>query len=107
MDYKAIKQLMTRIEKLEREVFGSGSKAPNKKNIEPKYKGPTGGIQLLISKGFFNRARTAPSVKEEIAKNNYFYRIQVVQTALNRLSRRNGPLAAFKQDGKKVYVSRK
>ena len=45
-------------------------------------------------------------MREELAKNEYFYRIQVVQTALNRLSKRNGPLAAFKQDGKKVYVNR-
>ena len=106
-DAKVIEKLLGRIERLERAVFGSGKKHAKKQNTEAIFKGPSGGIQLLLSKGFFKQPRTAATVKDEITKHGYFYRRQVVQTALNRLTNRDGPLAGFKKDGKKVYVVRK
>jgi hypothetical protein len=66
-----------------------------------------GGTRLLISKGFLKQARTAAVVKGELDRSGYVYRIQVVQTGLNRLSSRSGPLSAFRKDGKKMYVERK
>ena len=106
MEAKAIKALEQRVTRLEKVVFGVGQK-PKKKFNPEGFTGPTGGVRLLISKGFFKKARTAPVVKTELDENGYVYRIQVVQTSLNRLSKRTGPLSALKQGGKKVYVDRK
>jgi len=106
MEAKAIKALEQRVTRLEKAVFGGGQKPKKKENSEG-FTGATGGVRLLISKGFFKKARTAPVVKIELDKNGYVYRIQVVQTSLNRLSKRTGPLSALKQGGKKVYVDRK
>lgn len=107
MDEKIIKHITSRLDRLEKAVFGAGR---DRKTTEPQKKGftgATGGIRLLIVRGFFRQAKTAPAVKSDLEKRGYFYRIQVVQTALNRLSERSGPLSAFKKDGKKMYVERK
>lgn len=103
---KQIKNILTRLEKLEQVIFrkkAGEDAAPQVKN----FTGAKGGILLLISKGHFNKHRQAPDVKEELAENGYHYSIQVVQTALNRLSKGNGPLVTMKDGGKKVYVRRK
>lgn len=106
MNEKIQKNILARLERLEKTVFGSGKKnAP--RNKPEKFEGPKGGVLLLISKGVLNKRRTAPEIKAELKKNDYDYRIQVVQTALNRLSKNKGPLTAFLEGGKKVYVKRK
>lgn len=106
MNEKTLKNILVRLERLEKATFGSGKKNLPKNKSE-KFEGPKGGVLLLISKGILNKRRTAPEVKDELKKNDYDYRIQVVQTALNRLSKNKGPLTAFLEDGKKVYVKRK
>ncbi len=104
MDDKALKAIGLRLERLEKAVFGGDRTSVRR----PKnFTGAAGGTRLLISKGFFKQARTAPAVKAELDKNGYVYRISVVQTGLNRLSSRSGPLSAFKKDSKKMYVERK
>jgi len=70
--------------------------------------GPKGGITLLISKGFFKGKKCAATeVKKELEGIECFYRGDVIQTALNRLSCSSGPLVSFKENGKKVYAERK
>ncbi len=104
MDDKVLKAIGLRLERLEKAVFGGDRTSVRR----PKnFTGAAGGTRLLISKGFFKQARTAPAVKAELDKNGYVYRISVVQTGLNRLSSRSGPLSAFKKDSKKMYVERK
>lgn len=106
MNEKILKNILARLERLEKVAFGSGKKnAPG--NKPEKFEGPKGGVLLLISKRVLNKRRTAPEIKIELKKYDYDYRIQVVQTALNRLSKNKGPLTAFLEDGKKVYVKRK
>lgn len=106
MNEKLLKNILSRLERLEKATFGH-----RKKNIPEnkpeKFEGPKGGVLLLISKGVLNKRRTAPEIKIELKKQDYDYRIQVVQTALNRLSKNKGPLTAFLDGGKKVYVKRK
>lgn len=104
MDDKVLKTIGSRLERLEKAVFGTGATRDGRPQ---RFKGAAGGTRLLISKGFFKQARTAPAVKAELDKNGYVYRISVVQTGLNRLSSRSGPLSAFKRDSKKMYVERK
>lgn len=106
MNDKIIEKILLRLHRLEKVVFSTGR---DRKSEKPQkdFTGATGGIRLLISKSFFKQGKTAPVVKSELEKRGYFYRIQVVQTALNRLSERSGPLSAFKKDGKKMYVERK
>lgn len=106
MDEKTTKNILIRLNFLEKTVFGSGKKKTAVKKQE-EFSGPKGGILLLISKGFFNKRRAAPEVRDELGKNNYDYRIQVVQTALNRLTKNKGLLTALTVGGKKIYVKRK
>jgi len=100
------KDLYTRLEKLE-SLVGAGKRAKVKESDNKNFSGAKGGMLLLISKGFFSKKRNAPEVKAELDKLEYFYNIQVVQTTLNRLSNKTGPLTAMTDKGKKVYVKRK
>lgn len=103
-----IQQIKKRIDKLESAVFSNKyrEKATVPDGIE-KYIGPKGGILLLIQKGFLKTIRTASDIKKELEKERYVYKIQVVQTALNRLSSSKGPLVKIDDKGKKSYVERK
>jgi hypothetical protein len=108
MKEKEIINILKRIEKLETAVFGSATKV---KKLAAKdksgYEGPTGGIRLLIDKGFFDAKRTLADVRARLAENGYHYSIQAAQTGLNRLSKTGGPIVALKEGGKKAYVKRK
>lgn len=106
MNEKMTKNILTRLDRLEKAVFGTGKRKTHTVKQE-EFSGPKGGILLLVSKGFLNKRKTAPEVKNELEKNDYDYRIQVVQTALNRLTKNKGPLTALSINGKKVYVKRK
>jgi len=105
MGKKVIQNITARLERLEKVVFGHKAHAVQKE--QRGLKGPKGGILLLISRKFMDKSRTAQEVREELKKKRYSYRIQVVQTALNRLSIKIGPLTAALEGGKKVYVKRK
>lgn len=107
MEDKIIKQLTSRIERLERAVFGSGKKSAEKKNAEPNFKGATGGIRMLISKKFFAGKKTLAEVRDALGKNGYHYSAPAVQMALGRLSTRKGSLLSLEKGGRKVYVTRK
>lgn len=101
-----IRQLMARIEKLEKVVFAREKTKPVKKT-RSGFAGPKGGILALMSQGFFKKKKTAPETKNGMAQHDYHYTIQAIQTALNRLSTKDGPLVSFAESGKKVYVQRK
>ena len=106
------KDVIARIEALEKAVFGSAAKdvksamrvaAP----ADDQFKGSTGGLRLLVSKGFFASRRKFSEIEAELNKQGYHYSKQAIQTPLNRLSNQNGPLVGLKQGGHKVYVKRK
>lgn len=101
-----IKNIVSRLEKLEDAVFQKKAGQVTDTKTQ-RFTGTKGGILLLISKGYINQIRSAPDVKSELGRNGYHYSIQVVQTALNRLSEKGGPLVAMKDADKKVYVKRK
>jgi len=100
-----LKKIIARLDRLEAEVFGRKRGRAGRKAEE--YKGAKGGILLLVSKNFLAKRRTAQEVKKEMEKDGYDYRIAVVQTALNRLSIKTGPLTVSSEGGKKAYVKRK
>ena len=107
-DEKQIQNILTRLGKLEKKVFPTEGKGSKVKDKNPEdFSGTKGGILFLLSKGYFNQRRSAPDVKAELGKNDYHYSIQVVQTALNRLSKGKGELVAMKEGGKKTYVKRR
>jgi len=102
-----IQKLIKRIEKLEVVVFGSNKKSQKLciKKTE-SFKGPKGGCQYIMARGFLNKKRSVNEVREELEDHDYHYSRQVVQTALNRMSKPRGPLVSLK--GKlKMYVRRK
>ena|SRR5437762_397956 len=106
MSEKAIKAMEKRLTRLEEAVFGKkGSRA--EKAGGSNFSGATGGVRLLVTKNFFDTKRTRSETRSALAKNGYHYSGPAVQMALNRLSKRTGFLAAFKEAGKKVYVRRK
>lgn len=101
-----LKNLKARVEKLEKAVFGNARRKPEVKNPN-EFKGATGGLRFLISKGFFNRKRDFGEIRKELEGNDYNYSHQAVQTPLNNLSKHGGPLVGLKKGGKKVYAKRK
>lgn len=102
-----IKDILSRLEKLEKEVFPKTKQEIKSKPKDQKFSGAKGGVLFLLSKGYFAQHRAATDVKVELSKNDYHYSIQVVQTALNRLSKGKAELVAMKNNGKKTYVKRK
>lgn len=106
MDGNKLRQIIDRIERLEKAIFISKRKtAPT---IQAKdFGGLKGGLHLLISRGFFKTKKTLSDTKQELEKHGYHYSAPAVQTTLNRLSRRTGPLTTFREGGKKVYIKRK
>lgn len=95
-----------RLDRLERAIF-STKRERKPKSVSTDFTGPSGGARLLISQGFFKSKRSVADVRKAFEKNDYHYLGAVIQTTLNRLSTRTGPLASFKEGGKKVYVKRK
>jgi len=102
------KNILTRIERLETAIFGKQKKPlitlPKKGE---NFRGATGGLRLLISKGFFNSKKTFAEIRKGLASQDYHYSNQAIQTPLNNLSKSGGPLVSFKEKGKKVYAKRK
>lgn len=98
------KNILLRLGRLERVVFGEQDKKNFKKQ---SFKGPKGGVLFLISKGFFKTKKDATKTKLELEKHDYYYKREVVQTALNRLASSKGLLVALKEGDKKTYVERK
>jgi hypothetical protein len=102
--------LVTRIEALERAVFGKKlqkTKANKALSTKDDFKGATGGLRFLLSKGFFDRRRQFSDIEKELNNHGYHYSKQAIQTPLNRLSSQRGPLVGLKEKGHKVYVRRK
>lgn len=100
---KTLSDLLRRVVNLERAVFG------NRKTViaDRNFTGATGGLRLLVSKGFFDRRRFFSEIEAELRKLGYHYSKQAIQTPLNRLSAPGGPLVSLKEKGKKVYAKRK
>lgn len=105
------KDIIARIEALEKAVFGNpakvGKTAMRASLPGDEFKGSTGGLRLLVSNGFFNSRRKFSEIETELNRQGYHYSKQAIQTPLNRLSNQSGPLVGLKQGGHKVYVKRK
>ncbi len=102
--------LIARIEALERVVFGANPTPAKSQAAAPPtdgFQGATGGLRLLIVKSFFDRRRKFSEIETELNKQGYHYSKQAIQTPLNRLSVKTGPLVSLREQGHKVYVKRK
>jgi hypothetical protein len=97
--------LLARVEALERAVFATKPRRHPARQEE--FKGATGGLRLLLSKGFFDRRRRFSEIESELNKQGYHYSKQAIQTPLNRMSRQSGQLVGLKEHGHKIYVKRK
>lgn len=103
---KIISDLVNRVEKLERAVF-TDAKTKNLTKGKNDFSGATGGLRLLVTKGFFDKKRSFGEIKQGLADRGYHYSKQAVQTPLNALSKAGGLLVGLKEKGKKVYAKRK
>ncbi len=108
IDDKTIKQIILRLEKLERAVFAQVKTKSGKSKVDPKkYKGATGGIRLLVAEGFFDKKRSFTEICKALEGKGYHYSKQAAQTPLNRLSSKEKLLVALTEKGKKLYAKRK
>ena len=102
----SLTELESRIERLERAVFGKNGEKPATTR-SGNFRGATGGLRFLISNGFFDQKRAFGEIKDALARHNYHYSKQAVQTPLNTLSKPGSLLVSFREGGKKVYAERK
>jgi len=103
---RTLKDLKLRVEKLENVVFAK-RETRSSKGGGREFKGATGGLRFLASKGFFNRKRAFREINETLASHGYHYSKQAVQTPLNLLSKPGSLLVSFREGGRKVYATRK
>jgi len=113
MSEAILKNIDKRLKRLEAAVFGAnhkleaGGRSKTRQSKKSTFSGPTGGIRLLISKGFFKRKQGLAEVRTTLSENGYHYSRQAVHVALNNLTRKGGPLVSLEESGRKVYVERK
>lgn len=107
MQENIVRDIIHRLTRLEKEVFSNKSQKEDKQGLTKNFSGPSGGLKLFLSKGFFDKKRTLANVREELEKKNYHYSPKAVDHALRRLSKPGEPLVALKEGGRKVYVKRK
>lgn len=103
---KTIQSIIQRLERLEKAIFREKA-IQIKSQKASDFKGLKGGIKLLFVQNYFNVKRTAAEVKIKLESHEYRYSNAAIQTTLNRLSGRKGPLVTFKDGGKKYYAKRK
>ena len=104
---KAIQKIERRIARLEEAVFGGSRRRSIPAARNTNTSGPAGGVRTLVEMGFFKSKRNLGDVRTELGKHDYHYGTQAIDTALRRLSKKNGPLVIVKQKGTNFYVKRK
>ncbi|MGC2224570.1 MAG: hypothetical protein WA624_20560 [Methylocella sp.] len=102
----SLRELEARVQKLEDFVFGQNQKKPSETRSD-SFRGATGGLRFLIHNGFFDQKRAFADIKQALARHNYHYSKQAVQTPLNALSKSGSLLVSFREGGRKVYARRK
>lgn len=109
MDEKVLRDIMSRLEKLERAVFHAGKETTRQERHDAKkYKGATGGIRLLADEGYFDKKHTFGDICKALESKGYHYTKQAVQTPLNNLSSpKKKLLVALTEKGRKLYAKRK
>jgi hypothetical protein len=106
MDPKFVNATSKRLARLEAAVFGPKTvRTPTA--ARDAGSGPTAGLRMLIAQGFFKSKQNLAGTRAALEKHDYHYSVQAVDMALKRLSRRDGPLVALKEAGKKAYAKRK
>lgn len=74
--------LESRISKLESILLQTESE--KRRFLSKGAKGPSGAISKLIQEGFLDTPRTRREVQNELERQGYYYRPQVIHTALTR-----------------------
>ena len=105
-DGKKIKELESRISKLEKAVFNK--KKSSVKTKSKTYVGLKGGIKLLIDSGFFKKPVLVTQIQDELQREGYFRPLQSTDTILRRdLVQKEKVLTRIKVNGVWQYVLRK
>ena len=72
------------------------------------YKGLTGGIQLLIDKGFFNQVKSVRETQSELKKEGYYYEAPTITQILTvNFSNKRKILQRIRENGILKFVIRK
>lgn len=103
--------IIRRLKKLEQAVFSGKFKKVKSTGVDVKeFGGTTGGVRLLISRGFFKMKKNLSEIRAELEKHGYHYSSQAIDMALRRLSKLKGPLVVLRQGRNKrnkLYCERK
>lgn len=102
-----IREILSRLARLEKAIFGGEKKGDISKPQPTNYSGATGGVRFLISKGLFRKKLALGEVRAALSDYDYHYSKQAVHEALKGLARKNGPLVVLKEGGSNFYVNRK
>lgn len=102
-----LKQLESRVERLEKTVFGENFNKKKLVKTKTSFSGATGGVKLLISQGFFKNKKMFGEIRKALSKKGYYYSRQAVQEALDNLSGSRGPLVKIRERNKNYYAERK
>lgn len=106
MSDKTTEDLLVRLDRLEKAVFG-GRSAPSGKVRRSGRKGPAQGIRALIEEGLFSKKQRLADVITALSAKGYHYSTQAIDTALRRLAGRKGPLVVLKGSRVNTYANRK
>jgi hypothetical protein len=101
---KMIQDHERRISKLEQVIFVEKVKPEGKQ----EFKGLSGGIKYLISKGFLSTPKSVKEIQEEMKKEGYHYRYQSISKLLSvDFMKKRKVLTRIKENGIWKYVIRK
>lgn len=101
---EAIQNHEKRISKLEKAIFKEQIKS--KEKLE--FKGLSGGIEYLISKGFLNTPKSVKEIHNELRKEGYYYSEQSVDKLLRiDFMTKRKILTRIKENNVWKYVLRK
>jgi len=107
VDEALVKEIMARLERLEKVVFAKQSSSAPSVSTSKSYKGATGGIRLLMEEGFFGQKRALGEVCEAAGARGYHYSKQAFHDALTRLSTKEKALVTVSKNGRKLYALRR
>ena len=106
-----LKGLVAELDGAQFSINKTGSGAKSAPLSSESYSGPTGHIKMLLDHSFFNTPKSLSAVLDELKKEGYYDRKEVISTALIRMVRQRTISRVPSQDTasreKWNYVERK
>lgn len=108
-----LEKIDKRLERIEKKISVNTNISSNvvkstSSTKKKQYKGTSGGIQLLIDEGFFEKPKSMRGILDELKKEGYFYPLQSVDAAVRKeFFKRKKVLVRIKEGKIWLYVIKK